>query len=226
MDKIKSFLKKRKGFIILALVGIILGFSFYKNPTPEEINNLKAEKATILTNLDSSQKELSTLNEDISKLQDGVTSLTSENQKQEEVLKDTTAKIEQQKKDEAEVKAKEEAEKKQQEELEKQKQAEAERIAKEEAEKNNSQASTNASNNSYESNTNNSTNKSNSNSSQSSSSHSQGESKPVGDMVYITATGKKYHRINNCGKTNPAKTSYIPLSDAQSRGYTACSKCY
>ncbi|EPB8158869.1 hypothetical protein ACRTAC_000431 [Clostridium perfringens] len=45
-------------------------------------------------------------------------------------------------------------------------------------------------------------------------------------MVYITATGKKYHRKNNCGKTNPARTSYIPLSEAESMGYSPCSKCY
>ncbi|WP_243894928.1 hypothetical protein [Clostridium perfringens] len=45
-------------------------------------------------------------------------------------------------------------------------------------------------------------------------------------MVYITATGKKYHRKNKCGNTNPARTSYIPLSEAESMGYSPCSKCY
>ncbi len=44
--------------------------------------------------------------------------------------------------------------------------------------------------------------------------------------VYITATGKKYHAINNCGNTNPNNTRYVTLSYAQQRGLGACSKCY
>lgn len=44
--------------------------------------------------------------------------------------------------------------------------------------------------------------------------------------VYITATGKKYHAINNCGNTNPNNTRYVTLSYAQQLGLGACSKCY
>lgn len=201
MEKFKSFFKKQKGFIILAAISIVFGYSVYTNPTPEAINSLKTQEITLLSNLDISNKELSTINEDISTLQAEVKSLKEENTQKEEILKETTAKIEQKK---------EEAERKKQEELEKQKQAEVEKQSKKEA----AAKASNSNNNS------NSTNVLNN------SSNNKEVSKPVGDMVYITATGKKYHSINKCGNTNPAKTSYVSVSDAQSRGLTACSKCY
>ncbi|EOU1910607.1 hypothetical protein GZ981_000457 [Clostridium perfringens] len=208
MDKFTSFLKKRKAFVIVALIGMIIGFTFI-NPTQEDINKLKAEKTTVLAKIDSSQEELSTLNKDIGDLQDKINQLNDEKQKQEQLLKDTTAKIE--------LKQKEEAEKQRQAEVEKQKQEEADKLAK--ADSFSQSSSNNSSKNS------NSNNSSNTNSNSYSSNNHQ-PSKPVGDMVYITATGKKYHRKNNCGKTNPARTSYIPLSEAESMGYSPCSKCY
>ncbi|EDT16198.1 coiled-coil domain-containing protein [Clostridium perfringens] len=208
MDKFTSFLKKRKAFVIVALIGMIIGFTFI-NPTQEDINKLKAEKTTVLAKIDSSQEELSTLNKDIGDLQDKINQLNDEKQKQEQLLKDTTAKIE--------LKQKEEAEKQRQAEVEKQKQEEADKLAK--ADSISQSSSNNSSKNS------NSNNSSNTNSNSYSSNNHQ-PSKPVGDMVYITATGKKYHRKNNCGKTNPARTSYIPLSEAESMGYSPCSKCY
>lgn len=208
MNKFTSFLKKRKAFVIVALIGMIIGFTFI-NPTQEDINKLKAEKTTVLAKIDSSQEELSTLNKDIGDLQDKINQLNDEKQKQEQLLKDTTAKIE--------LKQKEEAEKQRQAEVEKQKQEEADKLAK--ADSISQSSSNNSSKNS------NSNNSSNTNSNSYSSNNHQ-PSKPVGDMVYITATGKKYHRKNNCGKTNPARTSYIPLSEAESMGYSPCSKCY
>ncbi|EGT5620296.1 hypothetical protein BUL45_14680 [Clostridium perfringens] len=208
MDKFTSFLKKRKAFVIVALIGMIIGFTFI-NPTQEDINKLKAEKTTVLAKIDSSQEELSTLNKDIGDLQDKINQLNDEKQKQEQLLKDTRAKIE--------LKQKEEAEKQRQAEVEKQKQEEADKLAK--ADSISQSSSNNSSKNS------NSNNSSNTNSNSYSSNNHQ-PSKPVGDMVYITATGKKYHRKNNCGKTNPARTSYIPLSEAESMGYSPCSKCY
>ena len=45
-------------------------------------------------------------------------------------------------------------------------------------------------------------------------------------IVWITATGKKYHAINNCGTTNPNNASQVPLEHAIARGLTACDKCY
>ncbi|EOU1465425.1 hypothetical protein JJB46_07130 [Clostridium perfringens] len=210
MDKFTSFLKKRKAFVIVALIGIIAGFSLYNNPTPEEINKLKVEKSTILAKVDSSQEELSNLNKDIGNLQDEINKLNNEKQKQEELLKDTTDKIEKKKE--------EEAEKQRQAKIEKQEKA---NIVSQKESESNKQSSQNNSNENSDSN-----NINNSNSPHSSNSNSHQSSKPVGDMVYITATGKKYHRINNCGKTNPARTSYISLSEAQSMGYSPCSKCY
>lgn len=44
--------------------------------------------------------------------------------------------------------------------------------------------------------------------------------------VWLSATGSKYHRRNNCGRMNPSKAREVSLSDAIARGYEACSKCY
>ena len=44
-------------------------------------------------------------------------------------------------------------------------------------------------------------------------------------MVWIPATGKKYHSIPDCGNMNPAKARKISLSEAISRKYQPCSKC-
>ena len=202
MNKFTSFLKKRKAFVIVALIGMIFGFTVLGTPQ-KDINKLKAEKTTVLAKIDSSKEELSTLNKDIGDLKEKINQLNDEKQKQEQLLKDTTAKVE--------LKQKEEAEKQRQAEIEKQKQEEANSI---------SQSSSN--NSSKKSTSNNSSNaKSNSY-----NSDNPQPSKPVGEMVYITATGKKYHRKNKCGNTNPARTSYIPLSEAESMGYTPCLKCY
>lgn len=193
MNKFTSFLKKRKAFVIVALIGIIAGFCLFPNATQEDINKLKAEKTTVLAKIDSSQEELSTLNKDIGDLQEKINQLNDEKQKQDQLLKDTTAKIELKQKEEAARLAK------------------ADSIS--------------------QSSSNNSSKKSTSNNSSSAKSNSYNSdnpqpSKPVGEMVYITATGKKYHRKNKCGNTNPARTSYIPLSEAESMGYSPCSKCY
>ena len=202
MNKFTSFLKKRKAFVIVALIGMIFGFTVL-GTNQEDINKLKAEKTTVLAKIDSSQEELSTLNKDIGDLKEKINQLNDEKQKQEQLLKDTTAKVE--------LKQKEEAEKQRQAEIEKQKQEEANSI------------SQSSSNNSSKKSTSNNSSNAKSNSYNSDNPH---PSKPVGEMVYITATGKKYHRKNKCGNTNPARTSYIPLSEAESMGYSPCSKCY
>lgn len=46
------------------------------------------------------------------------------------------------------------------------------------------------------------------------------------EMVWITATGSKYHNKNNCGSTDPSKASEITRSEAESRGYEPCKKCF
>lgn len=47
----------------------------------------------------------------------------------------------------------------------------------------------------------------------------------VSEMVWITATGTKYHRTNNCGNTNSANARQITLEEAQ-KNYEPCKKCY
>lgn len=72
-----------------------------------------------------------------------------------------------------------------------------------------------------------SSNSSSSNSSKSSSSsNSSVESTPVGGQVWISATGSKYHNKPNCGRMDPNKARQISLSEAKSRGFEPCSKCF
>lgn len=52
------------------------------------------------------------------------------------------------------------------------------------------------------------------------------EEQPKPVMVWLSATGDKYHSINNCGRMNPDKARQVTLEDAQSQGYGPCSKCY
>ena len=49
---------------------------------------------------------------------------------------------------------------------------------------------------------------------------------PVGDMVWISATGSKYHRIPNCGNMNPDNATEMTRAQAEAAGYGACKKCY
>lgn len=50
------------------------------------------------------------------------------------------------------------------------------------------------------------------------------EEKTAEKMVYVSATGSKYHSKPDCGNMSSAKE--ITLSEAQSRGLTACSRCW
>lgn len=45
-------------------------------------------------------------------------------------------------------------------------------------------------------------------------------------MVWLSATGSKYHSINNCGRMNPDKARQVTESQAISSGYAKCSKCW
>ncbi len=45
-------------------------------------------------------------------------------------------------------------------------------------------------------------------------------------MVWLPATGSKYHSINNCGRMNPNKARQVSLEQAENAGYTKCSKCW
>lgn len=45
-------------------------------------------------------------------------------------------------------------------------------------------------------------------------------------MVWISATGSKYHNKNDCGNMNPATATQMTKSSAEAMGYDPCSKCY
>ena len=48
--------------------------------------------------------------------------------------------------------------------------------------------------------------------------------RPDGTIVYITASGTKYHNPGCSYLTDTAQP--ISLSEAQARGYTPCSRCH
>lgn len=53
------------------------------------------------------------------------------------------------------------------------------------------------------------------------------EAEPAsGTICWKSATGDKYHSINNCGRMNPAKAEQITVEQAVSIGLKACSKCW
>ena len=66
-----------------------------------------------------------------------------------------------------------------------------------------------------------STSPSSSSTSSSSSSNDSG-----GGMVWLSATGSKYHSIPDCGNMNPNNARQVSRSSAESQGYDACSKCW
>ena len=126
-----------------------------------------------------------------------------EKKKQEEIAK----------KEEEERKRQEEIAKKEAEEQAKREQEEAERIAQEQA--NSSVYSTSASVN------------------ETIQSEDPGtqetytvQETPVTRMVWISATGSKYHSKNDCGSMNPSNATQISLDDANARGMSPCSRCH
>lgn len=46
------------------------------------------------------------------------------------------------------------------------------------------------------------------------------------EMVWLSATGDKYHSIPNCGRMNPDKARQVTREQAESSGHSACTKCY
>ena len=55
--------------------------------------------------------------------------------------------------------------------------------------------------------------------------NSNSGSESVGKMVWKSATGSKYHNINDCGRMNPDNAVEITIEAAQSGGLEDCSKC-
>ena len=46
------------------------------------------------------------------------------------------------------------------------------------------------------------------------------------ELVWISATGSKYHSINNCGSMNPDRATQITRKQAEKMGYSACKLCW
>lgn len=65
-----------------------------------------------------------------------------------------------------------------------------------------------------------------SNSSSSSSSDSNSNSSGDSTLVWLSATGDKYHTINNCGNMNPDKARQVTKAKAEADGKEPCSKCH
>lgn len=52
------------------------------------------------------------------------------------------------------------------------------------------------------------------------------ELEPQEQLVWKSATGKKYHSVNDCGTMNPNKATQITQSQAEAMGLGRCSKCW
>lgn len=46
------------------------------------------------------------------------------------------------------------------------------------------------------------------------------------EMVWLSATGEKYHSIPNCGRMNPNNARQVTKDQAVSQGFGPCSKCH
>lgn len=60
----------------------------------------------------------------------------------------------------------------------------------------------------------------------SASDNSSSSSSSGGGMVWLSATGSKYHSIPDCGNMNPNNAYQVSKSSAEAQGYDACSKCW
>lgn len=49
---------------------------------------------------------------------------------------------------------------------------------------------------------------------------------PMGEMVWITQTGSKYHNKPDCGNTNPNNATQVTKEQAEAMGLSPCKKCY
>ena len=47
---------------------------------------------------------------------------------------------------------------------------------------------------------------------------------PSGDIVYVTESGSKYHSVSTC--SNMKTPLELALTDAETQGYSPCTKCY
>lgn len=203
----KNFILKNKRVVICLVVAIVIGIASGSSQMPKEnYNNLLVQKEQL-------DCEVLSLDSQIEKISIEVNNLQAQKEEADRIAKEEAERKAQ---EEAEAKAKAEAEKLAQEEAERLAkeaeriaQEEAERVAKEEAERS---AQEQQNSNNYIA--------------SSSTSESVQQETPVGQMVWLSETGSKYHSINNCGRMNPEKARQVTLESAIAQGFEACSKCY
>ena len=206
-----KFFKSKKRVItsVIALtMGVALGYP--SGVDAKEHNTYIRKNNEIEVKLESVNKSLSEKNESIKLLGEEKTKLLAK--KEEKRLA----------KEEAERLERERVAKEEEERLERERKVreEQERIERERQESQ-SFASSDESSNSGST----SSNSSNSNSGGSSSNSSNNQAaEPIGQMVWKTRTGKRYHRISKCGNTKSA--TQVTLSSAKAAGLTACGNCY
>lgn len=49
---------------------------------------------------------------------------------------------------------------------------------------------------------------------------------PEGTLVWLSATGEKFHKVNDCGNMNPDKARQVTVEEAVAEGHDACENCY
>lgn len=49
---------------------------------------------------------------------------------------------------------------------------------------------------------------------------------PSGTLVWLSATGEKFHSQNDCGNMNPNKARQVTVDEAISQGFDACENCW
>lgn len=186
-----NFINKYKKLLICLLIGIVLGFSGGANTSVS-----KAEVNTLLTQKESVEEKISSVDSLIEKESKNIELLETQKLSKEESIR-----VEKEKEEEKS-------------------RLEAERLANEQAKKEaEARESKHTNSNTYTSAEKDSSSKSSNDSSSESNTKVEG-------MVWLSATGEKYHNKNNCGRMNPNKARQVDISDAKSRGFEACKKCY
>lgn len=194
---IKKFLVKNKSIVICLVVSLFLGFVSAVDAMPEaEYNTLLGQKEQLENQVVELDNQLAVVNNDVTVLQEKKAEL-------DRLAKEEAERIA---KEEAERAAREEAERLAREEAER----EAARLAQEEADRLAAQQQQN--NNNIASGSGN-------------GQAATGTETPVGQMVWLSATGEKYHSINNCGRMNPNNARQVSLESIKGQ-YQPCSKCY
>lgn len=192
----KEKLLKHKKMLIGSTLSVLAGaiIGFNGMVSKTDYNVLLSQKAETTSKIEIIQQDLDTKNQALASLEAARVTMTSE---LNELVKAKQEKL-----------AKEEAAR-----IEAEKKAEQEKIAKKEQEKINIQ--TNSGNNNSDNNpsTDGSSNTSN-----------ETQTTPIGQMVWKTTHGKKYHNKSKCGNS---KTSVqVTLEQAKNSGLTACKTCY